>query len=114
MVSVNEQSSFEITVVDTNLLSFAIVNGDVEGGLLTVDDNDTSFYTFTWTPTQFVDRTILFLATDDMDASTQYEPRIEFCSCEIMNGGICTLNGVLDQTANPIDLNCICNNTGKF
>ena len=99
-------------VTDTNLRSFVIANGEVMGGVLTQsDENDTSIYTFTWTPTAFMDRTILFIATDDLNATAQYEPRIEFCSC--MNGGMCTLGGILDQTANPLDLNCICNGTGK-
>ena len=108
-VTVGQQSSFEITVTDTNLANFTIVNGEL--GELVRDENDVSQYTFILTPTQSLDRTILFLATDDMSASTQYEPRIEFCSCQ--NGGMCTLNGLLDQTANPVDLNCICTNPGK-
>ena len=108
MVTVNMESIIEITVVDTNLRSFGIIGGDVEGGVLAMVEmeNGTALYTFTWTPPQFLDQPIIFLATDDRDASTQYEPRIEFCSC--MNGGECTLSGVLDQTANPLDLNCIC------
>ena len=107
MVSVNMEASFEIRVMDENLQSFTIANGAVEGGVLTRDTSDPSLYVFTWTPTRFLNRTILFLAVDNMNASTQYQPRIEFCSC--LNGGECTLNGLLDQTANPIDLNCICN-----
>ena len=111
MVSLNEESSFSISVVDTNLASFTIISGDVEGGELAGDDNDPSLYTFTWTPTAIVANPILFIATDDMGATSQYEPQIEFCQCA--SNANCTLQGVLDQMANPVDLTCICG-TGKF
>ena len=106
MVSLNETSSFSILVEDTNLVSFTIISGDVEGGDLSRDENDTSLYTFTWTPTGIIESPIVFLATDDIDASSQYTPQIEFCQCQ--NGSNCTLDGVLNQLANPVDLNCIC------
>ena len=78
------------------------------GGSLTRNDADVSLYTFTWTPVEIPENPIVFLATDDMNASSQYIPRIEFCQC--MNDGECTLQGILDQTANPIMLSCICDN----
>jgi hypothetical protein len=53
----------------------------------------------------------VFAAVDDMSASTLYEPQIEFCQC--LNGAECTLDGVLNQIANPVDLACICS-TGRF
>lgn len=109
MVSINRTDTFIISVVDTNLHMFSIINGD---GALIRDRINSSLYTFTWTPTEFIDTTTLFIATDELGASTQYEPKIEFCNC--INEGICTLNGTLNQMANPIDLNCICNNSGKM
>ena len=111
MVTMNEQSSFDINVVDTNLDSFSIISGDVVGGSLTRNLADVSLYTFTWTPVEFPSIPIVFLATDDMNASSQYIPRIEFCQC--LNDGNCTLEGLLDQTANPVNLGCICDN-GKL
>lgn len=106
MMTLNQQSSFIVTVTDTNLASFSIVSGEVAGGVLTRNDTDTSEYTFTWTPTVLIDSPIVFVATDDMGASSQYEPRIEFCQCR--NASECTLEGVLNQLANPVDLNCVC------
>ena len=81
------------------------------GGSLTRNDADDLLYTFTWTPVEFPEDPIVFLATDTMNASSQYVPRIEFCQC--LNNGECTLEGLLDQTANPVMLDCICDN-GKF
>ena len=68
--------------------------------------HDTSLYTFTWTPAGIIESPIVFLATDDIGASSQYSPQIEFCQCQ--NGANCTLDGVLNQLENPVDLNCIC------
>ena len=111
MVTMNQQSSFDLHVVDTNLDSFSIIGGDVVGGSLTRNDADMSLYTFTWTPVEIPANPIVFLAMDIMNASSQYTPRIEFCQC--MNNGNCTLEGLLDQTANPVNLGCICDN-GKL
>ena len=108
MVTMNEQSSFDIYVEDTNLDSFSVISGDVVGGSLTRNPSDVSLYTFSWTPVEFPSIPIVFLATDDMNASSQYIPRIEFCQC--LNDGNCTLEGLLDQTANPVNLGCICDN----
>lgn len=105
MVVLNEQSSFNLSVVDTNLASFSIVSGDVEGSVL-VESSNMSLYTFTWTPVAIIDGPIVFVATDDLGASSQYEPQVEFCQCQ--NGSQCTLEGILNQLANPVDLNCIC------
>ncbi len=109
MVILGRQSNFTIEVMDTNLASFNIINGEVEGAELIRESSDSSVYIFIWTPTS-IDRPIVFLATDAMNASSQYEPRIEICRC--LNGGRCTLDGILDQTVNPIDLNCDCS-SGK-
>jgi len=106
MVTAGELFAANIRVNDTNLRELVILNGPVQGGSLTRDDNDISLYTFTWIPAPPFNRTIIFLATDDLNANFRYEPIIEICQCE--NGGNCTLNGILDRTANPIDLNCIC------
>ena len=111
MVTMNQQSSFDIYVTDINLESFSIMSGDVVGGSLTRNDADVSLYTFTWTPVEIPANPIVFLATDDMNATSQYIPRIEFCQC--LNNGECTLEGLLDQTANPVMLDCICDN-GKL
>ena len=53
-----------------------------------------------------INAAIVFIATDEMGATSRYEPQIEICSC--INEGICTINGILNQMANPIELNCLC------
>ena len=111
MVTLNEESIFTISVVDANLATFIIISGDVEGGVLTESATNTSVYVFTWMPTALTNSTIVFLATDELGASSQCEPQIEFCQC--LNGSVCTSDGVLNQLANPVDLNCICS-TGRI
>lgn len=106
MVTLNQQSDFTISVMDSNLASFSYVSENVENGMLTRSETDTSLYTFTWTPTASIDNPIVFLAVDDMGAASQYTPQIRFCQCQ--NGAECTLDGVLDQLANPLDMYCIC------
>lgn len=111
MVTLNQQSSSTITVMDTNLMSFTIRNVDMENATLVEDNHDGIVHTFifTWTPTAIIENPVVFMATDDMGASSEYQPRIEFCQC--LNGAECTLEGVLNQLANPVDLNCICSNS---
>ncbi len=107
MVTLNQEIEVTINVTDTNLVSFNITNGVLPGSSLIRDPDDVSIYTFTWTPAQFMEnRTIVFTAVDDMNANTVYEPIIEICSC--LNGGTCTSEGLLNQMANPLTLNCIC------
>ncbi len=103
MITLNTEAVFTINVTDTNLVSFNISNGDVEGAELTVES---SLYFFTWTPVNVINRSIIFIATDDLSVSTHYEPSIEICSC--VNDGNCTLDGVLNRDANPINLKCVC------
>lgn len=76
------------------------------GNASLTNDTDALEYTFTWTPTQIISRPVVFVAIDNMGASSVYEPMVQFCEC--LNGGECTLHGELDQLANPVDLNCIC------
>jgi hypothetical protein len=106
MVTLNQESSFAISVVDTGPVSFSITTGEENGGVLSRSDSDNSLYVFTWTPTAVTQEPVVFVATDDLDASSQYEPQIGFCQC--LNGGECTMQGLLDQMANPVDLNCLC------
>ena len=107
MATIGQQSSFEISVTDTSSFTFEIISGDV--GSLVQDENDTTLYNFTWLPTEIPSSAIAFLATEENNGviySNMYEPQVEFCGC--LNGGTCTLNGVVDRTANPLVLNCIC------
>lgn len=104
MVTLNVEAVFIINVTDTNLVSFNISNGEVEGSELRTVDG--SLHIFTWTPVEAINRSIIFTASDDLGVSSHYEPRIEICSC--LNNGTCTLDGVINRVTNPIDLNCVC------
>ena len=106
VATLNESTSFIISVQDSNLVSFRIISQEATGANLVRDGADSSFYTFSWTPSAIVESPIVFLAVDALGASTRYQPRIEFCQC--LNEATCTAAGLLDQTANPLDLNCIC------
>ena len=106
MVTLNQEFVFTIGVLDNNLFSFSIISEEVEGEVLTRSETDTSLWSFTWTPTSIIENPIVFVAKDDMGATSQYEPQIRFCQCQ--NGAECTLQGVLDPLANPLDLYCIC------
>lgn len=105
-VTLGQEFSFTISVVDTSISSFSIISGDVDDASISQHSTDPSLYTFTWTPNAIIENPIVFLATDDLGASSQYKPQIQFCQCQ--NGAECTLQGVLNQLANPVDLNCLC------
>ena len=100
-VTLQQTFTFDIQVEDTDLAFFSIVSGDVEGGNLEEDANNPSLYTFTWTPVNIPEIPIIFSASDELNASAQYIPIVQFCQC--LNGE-CTLEGVLDPTANPVTL----------
>ena len=62
---------------------------------LTVYENDTS-----------LNATVSFVAMDVMNASSLLDPQVLVCACQ--NGGNCTLEGILDQDADPFIMNCVC------
>ena len=78
-VSLNQESSFDIIVVDPNLVRFSIISGGITGGTLTRDVADPTHYIFTWTPTAITTSPIVFQATGDHGELSQYTPRIQFC-----------------------------------
>ena len=105
-VIINQESVLIIDINDTNLASFSIVNGDVQGGTLTNNASDPLRYIFTWTPSAEVTSPIIFLAVDEGNASASYEPTIQINPC--LNNGNSTTEGLSNLAANPVLLNCDC------
>ena len=103
----NVTSTFTIEVNDTNLRSLVILQGPTEGVSLANSSGAVSTtYTLTWTPASNVTTHFIFLATDERDAISMFAPRVEICPC--LNNGSCTNEGLVNPSANPLVLNCIC------
>ena len=69
-------------------------------------------YTFHWTLRDTRDLFLSIIASDSAGASSMLVPQLEVCGC--MNGGQCTLDGVLDAVAPVVILNCMCPEGKKF
>lgn len=49
---------------------------------------------------------LVFSATDSLGATGTFTLRLEVCACR--NGGNCTLEGVVNPSADVVIMNCIC------
>lgn len=103
-MTLGEESVLLISVIDPGD-NFTL---SLEGGVpenATLEELGIGEYGFRWTLYHITDRVLEFVATDTRGASSTFMPRVELCSC--VNGGECTLNGVVSDSA-TITMNCLC------
>ena len=105
-IDLNMESVLYLEVVDT-ADNFTL---SVEGGLPhnstleSISQSDANFI-FRWTLHHVTYDPLIFLAVDSRGASTTFTPTVEICAC--VNGGICSLDGVLSNNATVV-MNCQC------
>ena len=106
-------STFRVNVGEEVFYNFTVEDGEVEvlGGLppnsaLEQYGGSISMYSFSWTLQEPVDMSLIFIATNSMNAFSLITPRIEVCACS--NGGTCTLDGILSIQNNSVILACEC------
>ena len=62
-------------------------------------------FIFHWSLREPTTEPLVFVATDSSGASSSFIPRVEVCAC--VNGGNCTLDGIL-TTNSTIIMTCQC------
>ena len=110
MITVGQPSVYTFTIMDDSDSVVPMIEGGLPPNANLANDGNT--YTLTWLLmssdlTDF-NRTIRIIARDSLSASSLLVPQLQICACNSM-GGNCTLEGLVDIIANPLILNCECN-----
>lgn len=103
-VTVGEENFYTFTVTDNTTFAVRIDGGAPQDGFLS--DDGEGRYTFRWIPEANPNRTLSFIAEDELQASTLHSPVLQVCAC--FNGGECTLEGVISTNELLLNLICIC------
>ena len=93
-----------ITVTDPgDEVTFTVQGGLPANSVLEkISDNE---YVFRWSPQQVFFSSLTFVANDSSGATSVFTPIVEVCAC--VNGGNCTLDGVLTSNITII-MACQC------
>ena len=100
-ITIGQPSIYQFVATDTNNFAITVMGGigeltqDGNAYSLTVHENDTSLNT-----------TVSFLARDILNASSLLDPQVLICGCQ--NGGNCTMEGIIGRDADPLIMDCIC------
>ncbi|XP_064385849.1 mucin-like protein [Halichondria panicea] len=108
-VTLGEEAVLVFNVTDDKgSINVTLVDGLPAGATLlpTPKGDYTMEFTFRLELNAIADISLVFLATDELDAGSTLEVQIMICACE--NNGNCTLEGVVDQSANTVVSNCVC------
>ena len=87
---------------------------NVQGGLpdsSVLEEFSEGMFAFRWIPQEVTTQPLVFVAGDSRNASRAFTPRVEICAC--LNGGNCTLDGLLTNNATII-MNCQCSQGDYF
>ena len=102
---VGQEAVYNFTVSDEGDTFTLTVNASAPEKSLLVDLGNGT-YSFRWTVQDIANLSLSLIATDSAGTSSQLVPQLEVCGC--VNGGQCTLDGVLDTVAPVVVLACVC------
>ena len=98
---------FNFTVQETDDSIIVNVLGEILSPTeLTIASNGGSQYSLLYRPTAVSNDTMTLIATDPNNASATFSPSLHFCAC--LNGGNCTLEGLVLSDAQTLTMNCAC------
>ena len=91
-VTIGQEARLVVTVTDPgDEVTFTVQGGLPANSVLEkISDNE---YVFRWSPQQVFFSSLTFVANDSSGATSVFTPILEVCAC--VNGGNCTLDGVL-------------------
>ena len=104
-VNIGEESLYVFNVTDEDENITVSVLGDLPMNSF-LEQDDPSTYIFHWNLMQIENTTVTFFAIDTVNATSTLAPVVEMCAC--MNGGNCTLDGIIDPDTTPVVMNCDC------
>ena len=90
MVTLGTMSKYVFNATDKNDFNVSIDDELFDGHL----SQDGDIFTFILNLTEFENKTLTFIATDDLGAIAFLQPQLLICPCE--NNGNCTTGGLLD------------------
>ena len=105
MVTVGSTAQYIFNVSDDNNFNVTVGSTLPQIGHL-VQEGDT--FTFTWNVTSIneANMTLMFIATDNLGATSFLRPQLLICPCK--NSGNCTTEGLSGAADNPLVMNCLC------
>lgn len=104
-VNLGQESTFTLYVEDPgDEFNLTIRGGLPEDSVL--EEVDEGEYEFCWTLQEITTEPLVFVANDTRGAFSVFVPTVEVCAC--VNGGNCTLDGLLTSDATVV-MNCVCN-----
>ena len=102
-VNTGEESIYAFNVTDSDNFTVSVMGETPFNASL---ETDGTVYTFRWLLASPDNISVAFSAVDSLQARSVLNPQVEICAC--VNGGTCTLNGILDLDADPVVMNCEC------
>ena len=97
---------FNFTVQDTDDSIIVNVLGEISPTELTIVNKGGNQYSLHYHPAAVSNETMTLIATDPHNASATFTPSLHFCAC--LNGGNCTLEGLVLSDAQTLAMNCAC------
>ena len=99
---------FNFTVQDTDDSIIVNVLGEISPTEFTIVSNGGSQYSAAvlYHPAAVSNETMTLIATDPHNASATFSPSLHFCAC--LNGGNCTLEGLVLSDVPTLTTNCAC------
>ena len=105
LATVGELSEYTFNVTDDDNFTLSVAMAGVSTELIDTMVNGVFIFRITL-PAADSGFTLDITATDDEGASSLFSPQVQICAC--LNGGNCTIDGILNPTADPLLLRCIC------
>ena len=103
-VSTGAESLYYLTVLDPgDNITLNVQGGLLQSSVLELVGDDQ--FIFRWNLLEPTTEPLVFIATDSSGASSSFIPTVEVCAC--VNGGNCTLDGILTGNSTLI-MNCQC------
>lgn len=102
-VNIDEESVYILSVSDPgDNFTLTLMNEPPDKFVLEESGGE---YLYKWTLLGITNVTLTFIAMDSRGAASTFTPTVELCAC--VNGGNCTLDGVLTNNASVV-MNCHC------
>ena len=104
-VKIGQMNIFNFTVQDADGNIIVNVLGEVSPTELIIVNKGGNQYSLHYRPTAVSNKTMTLIA-DPHNASATFTPSLHFCAC--LNGGNCTLEGLVLSDAQTLTMNCAC------
>ena len=108
LINTSVASVYYFTVNTINQFTISVI-GNLPGNLAKIGGG---LYSFSTNYSNITNATVTFLINDTLGSASMLAPQLQICAC--INGGTCTMDGILNVNQNPLLLNCQCSQGTHF